>query len=341
MASVTGVDTPLVSVLILTWNSRELIHDAVASALAQTVAGVEVVVLDNDSSDGTVREVERHFAGRVRIIQFERNLGYTGGYNRALALGQSPFVLLLNPDARLAPDFLEKALPAFDDPRVGIVAGRLMRADRVTVDSTGQFLGHSRRVVDRGYGQPWDPSRDQAGPVLSACGAAALYRREMVRDIADGADFFDPDFFAFHEDLEVGWRAWRAGWKAVHVPAALAVHLRAGGVGAGRVKLTLARSADVTFWAVRNRYLTLWRHDRIGALLVDLPFVLARELAVFGMLLLHRPAVLKRLWREREPFARARDKRQIDRRRKGVWGPWTDKVPPRGIGRLGRGGSGR
>ncbi len=321
---------PRVSILILTWNSRALAADAVAAALAQTGVPVEVLVVDNASGDDTALDLARRFGSAVRIVCFERNTGYTGGYNRALSLARGEFVLLLNPDVRLAPDFCARALGAFADPQVGIVAGLLLRPDGTTVDSSGQFLARSRKPLDRGYDRPFDPRRDAAGPVLAACGAAALYRRSMVRDLAEGSDFFDPDYFAFTEDLEVGWRAWRAGWKAVAVPEARAVHLRAGGLEHGRLGLALARPEAVTAMVVRNRYLAMLRHDRVGALLVDLPFVLGRDLGFWALVLLKRPGVLRRLWDSRAAFGRALWNRRRDRARQGAWGSWKRGVPPRG-----------
>ncbi|MDQ7087208.1 MAG: glycosyltransferase family 2 protein [Acidobacteriota bacterium] len=235
---------PTVSVLLLTWNSRRLVGEALASVWAQTREPDEVIVVDNASSDGTPEQVEAIAGGRARLVVMTRNHGYSGGFNRGLRLAGGDFLLLLNPDVRLDPDFIEQALRGFEDPRVGIVAGLLLRPDRRTVDSSGLFLARSRKTVDRGFSVPFDPARDQAGPVLSACGAAPFYRREMIEDIADGQEFFDESYFAFREDLEVGWRAWRAGWKAVCRPEAVAVHLRSGGAGRGKLGLAFTRSPE-------------------------------------------------------------------------------------------------
>jgi len=325
------MEAPKVSVVILTWNSRSLVGEAVASALAQEGVTPEVLVADNASEDGTADEVALRFPGPVRVVRFERNEGYAGGYNRALALARGEFLLLLNPDARLARDFLVRALPAFDDARVGIVAGRLMRADGTTVDSAGQFLARSRKVIDRGYGAPLVASAECAGPVLSACGAAALYRRAMIDDVSDGDDFFDPDYFAFHEDLEVGWRAWRAGWSAVYVPGATAVHLRSGGAAVGALGRAVERPAWLTAHIVKNRYLAMLRHDRLGALLVDAPFILGRDLALWSVLLARKPAALRLVAGHRDAFRRALAKRRADASRRGRFGPWRRAVPRRGI----------
>ncbi len=321
---------PVVSFVILTWNHRDLAPDAVRSALAQG-PGTEVLVYDNASTDDTTLVLAREFGDRVRIVRFHENLGYAGGYDRALRLVEGEILVLQNPDVRLDPGFADAVREAFAvDPRVGIVAPLLLRPDRRTVDSSGQFLARSRKTIDRGYGRPHDPRRDRPGPVLAACGAAACYRREMVDDIADGEDLFDRDYFAWHEDLEVGWRAWRAGWRAVHVPDARAVHLRTGGKKAGLGGLAFELPPHLLSHVLKNRYLAMLRHDRLGAVLRDLPWILAREAAQWALAALKRPGVFRELRRWRGPFRRALAKRREDRRRTGRWGPWRRDVPPRG-----------
>jgi GT2 family glycosyltransferase len=324
------MNAPHVSILVLTWNSGAAALEAVDSALGQTHGPVEVIVLDNASVDGIPLAVSDRFGDRVRVVLFEDNLGYAGGYNRGVRLARGDLLLLLNPDAQLAPDFLERALPAFEDPRVGIVAGRLMRPDGTTVDSSGQFLARSRKPLDRGFGRPFDPHRDVAGPVLGACGAAALYRRAMIEDIADDGELFDPDYFAFGEDLEVAWRAWRAGWRALAVPDAVCVHDRSGGRARGPLGLMHTRSDRVVAHILKNRYLALLRHDRPLALLRDLPWVAGRDAALLGSVAVRRPRVLRELWRHRRAFVRAWHKRRGDTRRSGAWGRWRRAVPRRG-----------
>ncbi len=321
----------MVSILFLCWNSGEEILEGVRSALAQGWPEIEVIVLDNGSIDGSPERISEHFGAAVRLIRFEKNLGYTGGYNRGFRLARGRFLLAVNPDVRLAPDFVQRALGAFEDPRVGLVAGRLLREDGVLVDSTGQFLGRNRKTIDRGYGEARKSASGLPGTVLSACGAAALYRREMLEDVADGHAYFDQDYFAFHEDLELGWRAWRAGWKAVHVPRAEATHLRSSGRKAGRLGLTFERPPEVIAHIVKNRYLTMLRHDRFGAVLRDLPWILLWEFKSLAALLVFRPQVFRQLWATRAAFRKMWAKRRADRTRSGIWGPWRRSVPPRGI----------
>lgn len=319
------------SIVILTWNSRAVVIDAIHSALSQTLAPAEVLVFDNASQDGTPRAIASTFGAQVRVVCAARNHGYCGGYNRALKIAQGDFVLLLNPDARLRPDFLVRALPAFDAERVGIVAPRLVRPDGDVIDSSGQFLARSRKTIDRGYGKRFDARRDRAGDVLSACGAAALYRRAMIDDISDDGELFDEDFFAYHEDLELGWRAWRAGWKAVHVPEAVAVHQRSSGAHGGATGVTFSKPPWLRAHIVKNRALTSLRHDSWGAMLFDLPWIVARDVAIYGGLLVKSPSSYLQLWRHRETLGRAWRKRAVDARRRGRWGAWRRRTPPRGL----------
>lgn len=337
--------TPRSSILVLTWNSGMSALAAVESALTQSgeIGGVEVLLLDNASSDGVPERIVERFGDELRFVRFESNLGYTGGYNRGIALARGEVVVLLNPDAVLDSEFLARALPEFCDPRLGLVAPKLMRPDGTTVDSSGQFLARSRRTIDRGYGRPLDPARDRKSPVLSACGAAAVYRREMLEDVADAeGQYLDADFFAFNEDLELGWRAWRAGWTARFVPEAVCIHERSGGRSPGRLGLAFARPPDVIAHIVKNRWLAMLRHDRIASIAQDLPWIAGREIAWMVALAVLRPAVIGALWRQRRTIARALEKRSRDGRREGRWGRWRLDVPPRGIWRsAGDGGGAR
>jgi GT2 family glycosyltransferase len=251
------------------------------------------------------------------VIECDSNVGYCRGTNLGIRGTRSPFVLALNPDARLGPSFLEELLPAFEDPTVGLAAGKLLRLDGKTLDSAGQELGRSRQPKDRGYGRPDTGQYDRDETVFGVCGAAALYRRTMIDRVAgEGGEFFDEDFFAFYEDLDVAWRARRAGFRAVYRHRAVGYHLRGGTAESPtaneRGKATLARGPDARFHIAKNRYLVILRNDTWGGYLSNLPFILARDVATFGLLALTSPGVLGRLWRERSVFGRALRKRRLD-----------------------------
>ena len=311
----SGSDAP-VAVVVVTWNSARFVDDCLGSLRALTCPPAEIVLVDSGSLDRTTDIVRKRFPG-VDVVECGSNVGFCRANNLGIARTKSPFVLVLNPDTRLAPGFLEELLPAFADPRVGLAAGRLLRFDGRTIDSAGQDLARSRQPKDRGYGRTDRGQYDRDEEVFGVCGAAALYRRAMIDSVADdGGAFFDERFFAFYEDLDVAWRARRLGWKAVYRFRAVGYHLRGGtadGFTTGRRwSALLGRSPDSRFHIAKNRYLVILRNDTWGGYLRNLPFILSWDLATVGLLAMTSPGVLVRLWREREVFRRALSQRGLD-----------------------------
>ena len=305
-----------VAVVVVSWNCSGYLADCLSSLRALRRPPQEIVVVDNGSGDGSAEIVREDFP-EARLIEAGDNLGFCRANNIGISATRAPFVLVLNPDTRLRPGFLEELLPAFDDPDVGIVAGKLLRFDERTLDSCGQLLGRSRQPVDRGYAERDRGQFEADAEVFGACGAAALYRRAMLEAIADpGEVYFDEAFFAFCEDLDLAWRARKAGWRAVYRHRAVGLHAR-GGTSRPRGLLTraaamLGRSPEIRYHIVKNRYLTILRNDTVGAYVRALPFVWGRDIATFVLLLVSSPSVLLRLWRQRGIFSDALDKRRLD-----------------------------
>ncbi len=304
------------AVVVVTRDSAGFIRGCLASVRDLRTPPAEVVVVDSGSSDGTPSIVRNEFPG-YDVLECAANVGFCRGNNLGIARTTSPFVLALNPDTKLTPAFVEELLPAFDEPLVGIAAGKLLRFDGVTLDSAGQLLGRSRRPVDRGYGGADRGQFERDEIVFGACAAAALYRRAMLDELADpGGEIFDERFFAFYEDLDLAWRARRLGWKAVYRHRAVGYHARGGTASRETVRrpgrALLARDRDLRYHIVKNRYLTILRNDTAAAYLRDLPFILARDLATLGLIVTTSPALLPRLVRDRKIFHGALERRRLD-----------------------------
>jgi len=305
-----------VAIVIVSWNSREYLEGCLRSLGELSRPPAEIVVADNGSTDDSVGMVAREYPG-VKLLENHVNLGFCRANNLAIVATTSPFVLVLNPDTRLAPRFLEELLPVFDDPSVGMAAGKMLRFDGVTIDSAGQELARSRQPLDRGYGRKDRGQYDRDGEVFGVCGAAALYRRAMLEKIADpGEQYFDERFFAFYEDLDLAWRARNSGWRAMYRHRAVGFHARGGSArGAAmlrRVAAQLGRDREVRYHIVKNRYLTILRNDSLRSYLVNLPFIAGRDLATLALLLFSAPGVLLRLWRTRVIFSDALARRRLD-----------------------------
>jgi len=251
------VDRGLVAITIVTYNSGGFIRQCLSYALAQDYERCEVIVIDNASQDGTAG-ILREFQDRIRVVYNRDNVGFASGQNQAIALSNAEWVLTLNPDVRLNPDFVSALVSAGEaDSSAGSVCGKLlaMSADfeipaKPVFDSTGIFFTPNQRHFDRGSQQADEGQYDQFEHVFGATGAACLYRREMIEDISIDGEFFDADFFAYREDADVAWRAQLLGWQCLYAPSAVAYHVRS-------VLPTHreAVSAIVNMHSVKNRWL--------------------------------------------------------------------------------------
>ena len=280
---------PTVSVCIVTFNSAGDIGECLDAVRRQSHPVTSIVVVDNASTDGT-RDVLRRCGDGIRLILNERNNGFAGGQNQAIAASApTDYVLVLNPDVVLDPDYIAEIVAVMErDPRIGSAAGKLVRADRPDImDSAGLVLRPDRNAADLGAG---DPASEWTSPceVFGVSGAAAMYRRAMIEDVADGGQFFDEDFFAYKEDVDVAWRARHLGWTAAYVPSARAVHRRGWKPGGRRSVPLFARRHSY-----QNRFFVLIKNEPAGPhLFLLLPRLLLVEAAKLGYILLFEPGLL-------------------------------------------------
>jgi GT2 family glycosyltransferase len=247
-----------VAITIVTYNSARYVAKCLEYTLAQDYAQTRVVVVDNASSDAT-QDILRTFEDRVHTIYNSINTGFAAGQNQAIAAApEAEFILTLNPDLRLAPDFVTNAVAAAKiDPAVGSVCGKLLSTSpdleiptSPVFDSTGIYMTPNLRHFDRGNQIPDRDQYEEVEYVFGGTGAACLYRREMIDDISILGEFFDSDFFAYREDADVAWRAQLLGWRCVYTPAAIGYHVR-------RVTPEKRHSvpAAVNMHSVKNRWL--------------------------------------------------------------------------------------
>lgn len=264
-------EAPLVCVTIVTYNSARYIGKCLESVLAQDYPALEIVIVDNASEDATRAALEP-FAGRARIAYNCRNIGFAAGQNQAIGLSRSDWVLTLNPDVRLSPDFVSQMVAAGElSSEIGSVSGKLLAMgsdfsipSRPIFDSTGIYMTPALRHFDRGSKQPDEGQYDTFEYVFGVTGAAALYRRKMIADISIQNEFFDTDFFAYREDADVAWRAQLLGWKCLYTPLAVAFHVRSVLPSNRRSVSPLINMHSVkNRWLLRMKNMTFWLYMRI------------------------------------------------------------------------------
>ena len=289
----------VVSIVVVTWNSARYLSRCLENLRAQTHRDLEVIAVDNASSDDSASYFDR-------VIRNDTNRGFSAAVNQAIAVARGEFVLLLNPDCFLAPDYIEKLLPAFDDEQVGSATGLLYRESGDGVDSAGMRMTRSGRHLDI------DVAPAERTEVFGVSGAAAMHRMSFLRDVAIDGEILDEDFFAYREDADLAWRGRLFGWRAVCEPRAVAHHVRRVTPEARR-----ALPPDVNMHSVKNRFLLRIKNEGAYLALRNAPFEWFRDFVVFvAALTIERTSLpaFAWLWRNRaRVFAK---RRAIQSRRK-------------------------
>lgn len=301
-----------VSVTIVTYNSGRFIKRCLESVLDQKYPLKEIIVVDNNSSDGTI-DILEPFEDRCRIVYNEENIGFSAAQNQAIAMSDSEWVLTLNPDVLLLQGFLEALVNAGSmDPKVGTVCGKLMTMkatfdfpEEPLVDSTGIYFTPMLRHLDRGSQEVDNGHFLNHEYVFGATAAAALYRRAMIDDISIDGEFFDPDFFVYREDADVAWRAQLLGWRCIYTPHARGYHVRNVLPGNRR-----ALPAVINMHSVKNRFLMRIKNMTPDLYRRNWLSITVRDLTVIGCCMLREQTSLKGFWYVLSNWRRFTAKRQ-------------------------------
>ncbi len=243
--------------VVLCWNNRDLLPRCLDHLLATRwpAGALEVVVVDNGSTDGSVDDWDRRYP-TVRLVQTGENLGFAGGVNAGLdELDDLWAVALVNSDAFVEPGWLEPLAAALDaDPRVGAAAPKILfaqpdAAGRPRINNVGNEVGRTWELHDRGYGEVDVGQYDQEEDVWGWCGAAVLLRRAYLDDVGR----FDERLFMYAEDADLSWRGTRKGWRYRYVPTSVVHHLHRASSGGERTPF-------LDHLNRRNRLVVVTRH---------------------------------------------------------------------------------
>lgn len=273
-------------VLIVSHNSAETFSACLEAVERLDPRPADILVVDNASEDDSV-----NIAGRfdLRLERLEENIGFTGGMNHGISLLSSPWLLSLNPDCAPAPDFVQQLFESISSApqpdEIGSATGLLMRAETPDlnpgpiIDSAGMIVTPSGRHFDRGAGRALSDLELHPALVFGGTGAATLYRRQALEDVAypDGA-VFAPSFFAYREDAELAWRLKWRGWSCLFEPEAFAAHRRGLRPEKGRCSLP----GEINRISVRNRFLMRIHCADLSWHLRLFPHWLLRDLLILG-----------------------------------------------------------
>ena len=296
-----------VTAAIINYNGAPFLNNCLNSLLAQTRLPEEIVVVDNDSTDDSLT-ILNNYASKIRLIKTGRNLGFAGGANRAIRSSRFPYLLLMNPDVVVTPDFIENLLKfAENHPAAGSLTGKLLRfsaPESPVIDSTGHQLLRSRWVINRGEEDIDHGQYELPEEVFGVCGAAAFYRRAMLEDIQVNEEFLDEDFFLYLEDVDLDWRARLKGWKAYYVPNAVGYHQR------GYLNIFKSKNTAVLRHCLKNRYLMMIKNDHFGDIFIDAWAILPLEVIRLVKFLITSPRSLVGYWDVLRLLPRVMEKRR-------------------------------
>jgi GT2 family glycosyltransferase len=241
------------SVIIPNWNGAHHLEECLDSLLAQTYPQVEIIVVDNASTDDSLSLLAAY--PPVKVLPQARNLGFTGACNAGLHAAGGDILVLLNNDTAVNPGWIEAVVRAFEHhPEAGIVASKMLLYDRRTVFHTaGDYVTVDGLAHNRGVWQEDTGQYDHPAYVFSACGGSAAYRRTML----DAVGLLDDDFFFSLEDVDLAWRANLMGWRCLYVPQAVVYHkLKASG---GGVTASYYDGRNRIYTLVKNYPRDLWK----------------------------------------------------------------------------------
>lgn len=262
----------LTSVVVVNYNRRELLLECLESLSRQDSEDLEVIVVDNGSSDQSVDaviEFAKNVSFRVQAIQNETNRGFCAANNQGIVLASGEYVALLNNDAVASPQWISSLLRAFSGGEdVGMAASKIVSYENPRIiDKAGHLIYPDGQNRGRGSGELDSGQYDRVEEVLWPDGCAAMYRKSMLDQIGG----FDEDLFAYGDDAELGLRARIAGWRCVYVPAAVVRHHRGATLG-----LQSSRRLELI---ERNRVLLAMKHFPMSLLWLNGFFFAARLLA--------------------------------------------------------------
>ncbi|MDD5729573.1 MAG: glycosyltransferase family 2 protein [Candidatus Omnitrophica bacterium] len=281
------MDKPLLSIVVITYNSEKYIRPCLDSVFSQDFRDFELIVVDNGSRDKTLELVRQHYpcAG---LVENNFNLGAAKARNQGLKLSKAEWVLCLDCDICLGEGFLRELAnktgqaPSF----IGAIQAKILKSGQNTIYSAGIFLSHARRFHDIGRGRKNSAEFDKPGLIFGGCSAASCYRRKMLSDIEDESGCFDESFFFLVEDVDLSWRAQKKGWKTSYAPSLSCYH---HGNSSGFNK------GERQYFCFRNRLKMILKNESVFGKIALVPVFLFYDLPRFSILLLRNPKDIPRI----------------------------------------------
>ncbi len=252
------------TISLLLYNSEKYLPFCLSSLFNQTFKDWRLVILDNNSPDNSFKIAKELCAGKqdIKFLKSSKNLGFAGGNNAIMKQVDNKYIMLLNPDTILEPDYIEKIIDFLDkNEQVGAGIGKIFRwrdnkNDQLTdmpksrnIDTAGLRLHKSFQTTDLGSGEIDEDQYNNDQEIFGVSGCLPIYRRQAIAE----ADYFDKSFFSYKEDIDLAFRMQAKEWKAYRIGGAVAYHDRTLNETEDRKK----RSSFLNYLSYRNHLYVL------------------------------------------------------------------------------------
>lgn len=270
---------PLISVIILNWNGSDCIVECIESVEKTVYNNIEIIVVDNASTDGSPKTIRNKFPN-VHLIKLDENLGYAAGNNRGFQHAQGKYIATLNNDVVVEPTWLGQPVYFLEgDESAGIIACRQMKyKNHETIDCLYGYPLRSLLFQPMGSGKQYSstPLFSQPGYVIGAGGASAIYRKKLLDELGG----FDERYYSYHEESDLCMRAFLSGWKCIYAPSAVVYHK--GSFSFNRIKKQYA------FYHERNRIWFIFKFYSSFFVLKNAFWIFLMELRLLRVMLIKR-----------------------------------------------------
>ncbi len=296
------------SICLVTWNSEKFLPGLFESIFKQTIltkedynVAVSINMVDSGSFDQSVAYTQKNYP-EIHVLRNTQNLGFAKSYNQAIKMSSTDYVFVVNADVVLEEDYLEKLLNVIQiDNKIGAVAGKILRAqfldglntglpdiEKTNIfDSCGLKAFRNRRIINIAEGEVDSGQYDNLREVFGFSACAVLYRRQALDDVAVTQEYFDEDFFAYKEDVDLSYRLLLAGYKNILVTEAVAYHFRSvKKIEKKYSNWQVAKSYRqkrrlIRFFSYKNHLLCLVKNETTRNFLKDFFYIVWYELRKF------------------------------------------------------------
>jgi len=246
-----------VAIVILNYNGAKHLRQYLPSVLKTEYANLRIIVADNCSTDDSLALLQSEFP-QVELIKLTSNYGFTGGYIRALKQVDSPYLVLMNSDVRVTPNWLAEAMAVMEShPRIAAVQPKILSDQKPT---HFEYAGSAGGMIDKwGYpfcrGRLFDEIEEDLGqyeestPIFWASGCSLLIKNEVYKN----AGGLDPVFFAHLEEIDLCWRIQRMGHQIQYAPKSVVYHLGGGTLSYQNPRKTFLNFRNSLFTIVKNK----------------------------------------------------------------------------------------